>query len=128
MNDLEISDLEFQISGSSSRDLKGEFTVFIYGATKEGYSVCLTVTEKLPDFYVEIPESWGPTQLRQYKEHLLATVGEKDRKDREKIELTVERHKSFWDFSNNKLFTFLRIQKKRDSGFNCVRSVLTKIL
>lgn len=109
MNDLEISDLEFQISGSSSRDLKGEFTVFIYGATKEGYSVCLTVTEKLPDFYVEIPESWGPTQLRQYKEHLLATVGGKDR---EKIELTVERHKSFWDFSNNKLFTFLRIQTK----------------
>lgn len=109
MTDIEIDDLEFQILGSSSRDLKGQFTVFIYGATKEGYSVCLTVTEKRPDFYVELPETWGPKELREYKSHLLATVSDRDRP---KVEITIEEHENLWDFSNKKKFKFIRIQTK----------------
>lgn len=108
-SDIEITDLQFQILCSYARDLKGENTVIMYGSTAQGYSVCLTVTEKQPDFYIQIPDGWTATDKRKYQQYLTAELNERDSGG---ITIKEERHKSFWDFTNGRLFRFLRVQTR----------------
>ena len=103
--------LTFQILGATARDVKEVgYTITLFGATAAGKSVSLDVTGFAPFFYLELPDDWGARELTAYKEYLLAAAGMTDDRERDTVAMTTERHRSFWDFTNNRLFTFLKIQ------------------
>ena len=108
----DITDLQFQIIGSSAKDVFtggiGHFQITLFGVTAEGYSVSLAVTGFKPFFFVEIPDSWSQTDIQGYKSFLLNSLTNK--KQQSCVTLTIEHHKSFWDFTNNRMFKFLKIQ------------------
>ena len=106
------SDLQFQILGATTKDVKhedggsDEYRITLFGASAAGKSVSLDVTGFQPYFYIELPDGWARKELTVYQEWLLSHLQDRDRG---RIRFTQERHRSFWDFSNNRLFNFLRI-------------------
>jgi len=106
------ANLQFQILGATTKDLKHEdgapddYRITLFGATAAGKSVSLDVTGFEPYFYVELPDDWGRREVTAYQEWLLAHVAERDHG---RIRITEESHRSFWDFTNNRLFNFLRL-------------------
>lgn len=101
--------LEFQILTASARDVGGRYRITLFGSTAAGASVCLGVTGFEPFFYIELPDSWTSGQHASYQGWLTDHLDEAEEAD---VEMTTERHKSFWDFSNNAAFTFLKVQTK----------------
>ena len=110
--------LEFQILGSTAKDVEYEteegggkrykaYQITMFGATATGASVSLDVTDFQPFFYIEIPEDWTPKERATYQRFLLAHLNDDEQTQ---VTLTTERHKTFWDFTNDKLFTFLKVQ------------------
>ena len=104
-----ITFLQFQILGSSAKDVEHEYQITIFGATAEGYSVSLAVTGFEPYFYVELPANWSLTDRATYQQFLTKRL---NAKDKNAVTFSVEKHKSFWDFTSNRLFTFLKVQAK----------------
>jgi len=115
--------LQFQILGSTAKDVEytnetntptswHEYQITLFGATAEGKSVSLDVTGFEPFFYIEMPEGWTTIQRSRYQQYLISNL---DDDEQRQITITSEKHKSFWDFTNDQLFTFFRIatQSKR---------------
>ena len=115
-----ISSLQFQILGSSAKDKEGAYQITIFGATAEGYSVSLAVTGFEPFFYVELPDTWTAKQKGDYQQFLLSGLKEKETAA---ITFTIEKHRSFWDFTNNRLLTFLKVQAKSKRLWTRLRDV-----
>ena len=99
--------LTFQIVGASAKDAAGAYQITLFGSTVEGKSVSLAVTGFQPFFYVELPTPWTTKQQLAYRTWLLSSLSEKEQAS---VGFTVERHKSFWDFTNNATFPFLKIE------------------
>jgi len=127
------SDLTFQIISASARDVYQPapeggprpppiYTITLFGATAAGKSVSLDVVGFEPYFFVELPDDWSPTDLRAYQSYLMAAAGLSD-PDRDAVTFTTERHRSFWDFSNNRKFTFLRVQARTKKLWTRLRDV-----
>jgi len=102
-----ISSLQFQILGANTKDVNGAYQITLFGATAEGYSVSLAVTGFQPFFYVELSDAWTMRDRVAYQQYLLRGLKDNDQK---LVSFTIEKHKSFWDFTDNRLFTFLKIQ------------------
>ena len=115
-----IDHLNFQILGTTTKDVGSDYQITLFGATKDGHSVSLQVTGFEPFFYIEIPEEWTIKQRAAYEEYLLARLEEKEKTD---VTTTVEKHKSFWDFTNNQLFTFLKVQTRSKKLWTRLRDV-----
>ena len=99
--------LQFQILGATTKDVANAYQITLFGATAEGTSVSLAVLGFEPFFYIELPESWTTKEQITYESFLLEHLEETDHAS---VSLTVERHKVFWDFTNNQLFPFLKVQ------------------
>jgi DNA polymerase elongation subunit (family B) len=99
------SELQFQILSASAKDMAGAYCITLFGATADGKSVSMDVTGFEPFFYVEIPEDWKAAERAAYQRYLLDRLG-----DAKGVTITVESHRSFWDFTNNRLFDFFKIQ------------------
>jgi DNA polymerase elongation subunit (family B) len=105
----EISFLQFQILGSSAKDNRGAYQIIVYGATADGYSVSLAVNGFEPFFYVELPDTWATRDRVTYEQYLIAGLNPKEQGS---VRMSTEQHKSFWDFTNNRLYTFLKVQTR----------------
>ena len=115
--------LEFMIIGSSAKDVyvkgsNGSYQITLFGATADGTSVSLSITGYQPFFFVEIPDMWSTQDRAAYQTFLLTHV-----KYRAGVTMTFERHKSYWDFSNNRLFTFLKIKTNTKKTWTTLRNV-----
>ena len=116
----EITSLQFQILGSTAKDVEGAYQIIVFGATADGDSVSLAVTGFEPFFYVELPDAWASPQRGGYQNFLLKRLNDKERGD---VTFTVEKHKSFWDFSNNRLFSFMKIQTRSKRLWTKLRDI-----
>jgi DNA polymerase elongation subunit (family B) len=97
--------LQFQILSASAKDVKSVYTITLFGATASGKSVSLDVMGFEPFFYVEIPEDWTSKDRAAYQRYLTDSLGSTTG-----VTITIEPHRSFWDFTNNRLFDFFKIQ------------------
>lgn len=132
-----LTDLTFQIISASARDVfpvaeegvavvKGapaNYTITLFGATAAGKSVSLDITGFEPYFFIELPDDWIPAEISAYQRYLAAAAGLTD-PEREAVSFSIERHRSFWDFTNNRLFTFLRVQARSKKLWIRVRDVV----
>jgi DNA polymerase elongation subunit (family B) len=114
------SPLTFQILGSIAKDVEGAYCITLFGATPAGQSVSCDVTGFEPFFYVEIPDDWTPADHTAYKRYLQASLTDEEKTT---VSFDLERHRSFWDFTDNRLFTFLKIQARSKKLWMKLRDV-----
>jgi DNA polymerase elongation subunit (family B) len=92
-----------------------KYTIRMFGVTKKGYSVCLTVTDFKPYFFISIPDKWKKAQIQL----LLNTITER----LIKYNVTtpefkiVKRHK-FRGFTNNALQRYAKLEFDNSRGMN----------
>jgi DNA polymerase elongation subunit (family B) len=104
--------LQFQILSGRAKDVEGAYQVTLFGSTAAGESVSLDVTGFQPYFYIELPE-WSVNQRVAYQAYLEADIPG--------LTFSVEKHKSFWDFTADRLFTFLKVQSVSKRSWTKVR-------
>lgn len=84
------------------------FQILLFGSNAQGTSVCLTVENFRPFFYVRIPEALvgSSMAIRALKTWVMNGVplAEQDRCD-----LTLEKHQTLFDYNGGALATFLKI-------------------
>jgi hypothetical protein len=112
--------LQFQILGSAAGDVAGEYQITLYGSTAEGKSVGVAVTGFEPFFYIEIPDTWSAKAKDAYKAYLKQRLRDKEQAQ---VRLTIEKHKSFWDFNNDELLTFVKVQAKSKRVWTKIRDI-----
>jgi DNA polymerase elongation subunit (family B) len=112
--------LQFQILGANTKDAHGAYQITLFGSTQGGKSVSLKVTGFEPFFYVEIPDIWKTQDRTMYERFLLSHLAD-DQKGC--VTITVEKHKTFWDFTNNQDFTFLKIQCRSKKVWTALRNI-----
>ena len=111
--------LQFQILGSSAKDKGGAYQITVYGATATGESVSLAVTGFEPFFYVELPDHWTTRDRATYQEYLTERL---KKNEKSAVKISIEKHKSFWDFTNNRLYTFLKVQTRSKRLWTRIRN------
>ena len=93
----------------SPDDEKKGFQILLFGATDKGKSICVEVKGFRPYFYVQLPEEWT-TQQRHYLESYLLSSVHNTPEARRHVRIVEERHKKLFDFDNNELHRFLRVE------------------
>jgi DNA polymerase elongation subunit (family B) len=101
--------LQFQILGASAKDVEKAYQITLFGSDSEGKSVSLFITGFEPFFYVEIPSEWKRSDITAYEQYLLSK-SRLVKNEHALVFMTTEKHKTFWDFTNGKMLTFLKIQ------------------
>jgi DNA polymerase elongation subunit (family B) len=99
--------LQFQILSATAKDVKDAYRITLFGATAKGESISLDVLGFEPFFYVEIPDGWTAGDRAAYQRYLTRDLSEIETR---RVSITIESHRSFWDFTNNRLFQFFKIQ------------------
>ena len=68
-------DLEFQVIDFYTRDCREKgYTIYLFGVTNDGHSVCCEVLGYRPYFYVRIPSTFGVSDLMQFESRLKNSV------------------------------------------------------
>ena len=124
-----------------------EYTIFMYGVTKTGHSVCVKVNNFCPYFFLKIPPAWDNLSDRQLKEHVKSlqsslkyeqsTKKKFNKMTREWEEYTsniipyklrdhleyvkIVKRKNFWHFTNGAEFPFIKIRVKSLALFNILK-------
>jgi len=118
-----------------------EYTINIYGKTKDDISVCVKVIGFKPYFYIKPPESWELLNDKEFKKkvnelQMKLAEEEYDAKFKGKItrkpiiskyykkhlyKLEIEKKKDFWGFTNNKEFRYIKIIVKSLGLFNSLK-------
>jgi DNA polymerase elongation subunit (family B) len=112
--------LQFQILGSSAGDVAGAYQITLFGTTAEGDSISVAVSGFCPYFYVELPASWTSRDRIAYEQYLTRKLRPAELRQ---VILSVEKHKSFWDFNDNQCLTFLKVQTESKSLWTKIRNV-----
>ena len=62
-----LSDIEIERKNSYLNQVHNKSdTIFIFGVTSQGHSICLKVKNYLPYFYVQIPDEFTPAQSEDF--------------------------------------------------------------
>lgn len=130
------TDLEFQVldwdyyheddDGDEGESLK-KYVIRLYGMSRDNKSVFVKVKEYAPHFYVEIPKDWPKPkvmmlieivkeEIRKYKPEHISSLKSWD---------LVDKH-IFWEFTNYKLFKFIRLIFHSYDGFRTFANVFNR--
>lgn len=100
-------------------EIPEEYVMRCFGVTKEGNSVCLTINDFTPFFYVKIPEAWGKNNVNLFLSNLVNLTGyyngraylplKKWGQHLLRDKCLIQRKKDFYGFSGEKQFKFLRL-------------------
>ena len=115
------------------------YTVYMYGCTESGHSVCCEVTEFEPYFFVRMPEKWwvGKTD-KQIKEAIQVFRVELEEKQIETsngymrsiipkrlknhlVYMKLVKRKDFWGFTHGEEFPFMKVRVKSLALFNSLK-------
>ena len=113
--------LQFQILCASARDVAGAYQITLFGSTAEGKSVSLDIQGFQPYFYIELPDNWKADDQNAYQRYLKEHLEDSDATS---LRFDIERHRSFWDFNDNHMFTFLKIQAPSKKLWNKIRDIV----
>jgi DNA polymerase elongation subunit (family B) len=143
-----LSDIEIERKESYLNQVHNKsYTIFIFGVSAKGHSVCLKVKNYLPYFYVQIPDEFTSRQIEDflnafdsahcddYDEGDLDTYNEaiskRDFKTAETFKFNARYYKDafagdksvltqkkvFWTFMNEQKFTFAKMAFKSKLGY-----------
>ena len=84
----------------------GNYLIRIYGVTAKSNSVCLSIDDFTPYFFVKIPQYWKNDEVRRLVNYVKFSIAAKYKGSIKSADI-VER-KEFYGFTNNKQFKFIR--------------------
>jgi DNA polymerase delta subunit 1 len=96
----------------------GKYLIRAYGVTAKSNSVCLTIHNFTPYFFIKVPQYWQKDEVRrvvQFIDNEIAAKYEGSIKSADIVE-----RKEFYGFTNNKKFKFLRLVFQSQA---CMRAV-----
>jgi DNA polymerase elongation subunit (family B) len=124
-----------------------EYKIIMYGATKDGHTVCAQVNNFCPYFFLKIPDSWNkesPYKIkdntktlqrvlkyeqctkrkynkstRVWEEYTANIIPYKLRDHLEYVKIVYR--KNFWNFTNGEEFPFIKIRVKSLALFNILK-------
>lgn len=129
-----MKDLEFQVLDWDSLDMylepesdseeeeeteykkkERQFLIRIFGITKEGYSVCASVTGFKPYFFISLPKNWKKAQVQL----LINTVADRlVNFNVEKPDFQIVKRHCFRGFTNNTLYPYAKLSFNNMRSFN----------
>jgi hypothetical protein len=147
---LEWSDYNenFESENTSGSDSESEFdspakyTIRIFGVTREGHSVCLTVTGMECYFYIKVPDFFSFSEKEKILDYIEYRLRDRFPKSLNRRLCKFVKYKDFYGFhydhetKSQKLFNFLRISLNNSSAMRscagifsnrvCIRSISSK--
>eukprot|EP00798_Chlamydomonas_sp_ICE-L_P012124 gene12124-15230_t len=108
--------MKFQAITWFAEDVDDKYIVKIFGSDVDGNSVCMSIDDFLPYFYVKVPIHWNS----RYAE-LMSSAIEAALPDVEIERIKFLQRKDFWGFTNDTLFLFARIEFKNLDSFKKTR-------
>lgn len=127
--------IEWHTADESMEEGKPEqYIIRCFGATQEGYSICCTITEFNPFFYLKVPKFWKKAHISEYISKLKSEkINEKNvinyyQKDSLILEkCCFEYKKDFYGFHNEEEFKFLKLVFHSQKGMKCYLYGIKKI-
>ena len=98
----EINDNEEELKYDNKK-----YVVKVFGVTKNGSSISVNINDYPPHYYVNIPEKWRQKNVDDFIKTIKSSISFKYRDSITSYD--VVKRKKFWGFTNNKIFTFIRI-------------------
>jgi DNA polymerase elongation subunit (family B) len=98
-----------------------QFQILLFGADAYGRSVCLQVEDYRPYFFVRIPTGLGTRAVDSLQEFLLEAIAEDLHSS---VSLTVESHKTLWDYNGGAKASFLRVEVPSQTVWRTLRDTL----
>lgn len=126
--DFQFQTLEWH---TCDEDIDGDgnsFVIRAFGVDSEGYSVCCTIKEYLPTFYIKIPKYWKLNDVKGFIEDLkkmekngkkVLNYYVKDSLLKDKLE--IEYFKEFYGFTNNEKQKFCKMVFKTEKGMKAYK-------
>lgn len=112
-------DMDIDEDFDEEAEVYNKYTIRSFGVSKEGTSVCLTISNFTPFFYIRIPEVWKINNIKLFISNLIGMKGYyygkpysplyKWGKHLIKEKCLIQRKKDFYGFSGEKEFKFLRL-------------------
>jgi DNA polymerase elongation subunit (family B) len=102
------------------------FQILLFGSNAQGQSVCLTVENFKPFFYVRIPEALVSHSgaVRSFKRWILNGI---PRDEADHCDFTLEKHQTLFDYNCGALATFMKITVPSQALWRAVKNrFLTK--
>lgn len=111
-----------------------QYIIRCFGVTEEGYSVCCTITEFNPFFYLKVPKFWKKAHISEYISKLQSEkINDKNVINYyQKNSLIPEKccfeyKKDFYGFHNEEEFKFLKLVFHSQKGMKCYLYGIKKI-
>ena len=132
------TDITFQISDwdyyheniEHGDDTLKKYIIRMYGTTKDNKKVFVKVKDYTPYFFVEIPKTWTKQKVQILIETVKNEVAKSKSselvnslKDWDLVDKNI-----FWEFSNYKLFTFVRLIFHSYEGFRAFERVFNRTI
>jgi DNA polymerase elongation subunit (family B) len=92
---------------SNEENDKEVYNIRLFGRTEDGKTVHVKLVDYTPFFFVEIPETWTPNNVKNFVKELKYKVYKDQRNSL--ISYDIVKKKKFVGFTNGKLFTFIRL-------------------
>jgi len=132
VNDVtfQVTDLDYYHEPINQGDeTLDKYNIRMYGITTDNRKIFVKVINFTPYFYVEIPKEW----TKQKVQMLINTVKDEVRKSKRDSELVnslkewdLVDKQIFWEFTNYKSFTFLRLIFHNYTGFRAYERVFNR--
>lgn len=107
-------------------EIKKEYKIKVFGMDNHKRTVSVSVCGFTPYFYVKVPQGvaqvWGDAHLRAFKDHVTSKMPKSLQPYF--INVGYRHHRDMWGFTNNQLFTFIRLEFTCLSAFRAAIKVL----
>ncbi len=150
LSDVQIERKESYLNQEHNKS----YTIFIFGVTAKGHSICLRIKNYLPYFFVQIPDEFTQNQTADFLkafdaadcddydaadiENYNDAISKKDFKATELIKFnsryykdavvpsksSIEEKKVFWTFMNEQKFPFAKLAFKSKLGYQFIERFL----
>lgn len=100
------------------------YTIFAFGNTTDGESVCLRIDDFTPYFYIKVPDSWNQSNANNLAFNLRKKLWGNARRDL--ISWKIMLRKDAYGFNNNRMFKFVRFVFKSHSAYKSTQWALKK--
>lgn len=104
--------LQFQVISWFAEDVNDQYIIKLFGVEENGESVSLSIPDFKPYFYIKVPDFWSKKHAGVLQESLEGKI-----EDIRISNVKLVARKDFWGFSNNTLFTFVRIDFDNHESF-----------